>query len=201
MVSNIQDAVKKVKASSKEKFDASIELHISLGGESVRFDVTPPHSTGKSVKIGVLASKKVPGADLELTEKDILKIESGELKPKTDFDVIIAEPKFMAKLAKAAKVLGPVGTMPNPKAGTVTEDVASAVKEFKKGKVQIKTEKDAPVIHTVIGKISFEDKKLIENFNEIYKTLLQNKPVKLKGDWIKSIYICSSMGPSVQLGL
>ncbi len=198
----VETAIKKAQETSKTAFDSTIEIHINLikdakaGEQSVRFSTTLPHGTGKTKKVAVLASKKVTNADLELSESDIENIEKGKLRPKVDFEVLVAEPKFMPKLAKVAKILGPAGVMPNPKTGTVTEDVQTAVEQIKKGKVEIKTEKDSPVIHTIIGKKSFSDKQLTENFFEVYNTLKQNKPAKAKAEWIKSIYVCSTMGPS-----
>ncbi len=199
----IKEAIKKVKAGSKEKFDASVEVHINLirdpknKEKSVRFSVTFPHGTGKTKKVAVLAGKKVAGADLELKESDIEKIESGQIKPKIDIDTLVTEPAFMTKIAKVAKILGPAGVMPNPKTGTVTEDPERAVKEIKKGRLDVKTEKDAPVIHTVIGKRSFTEEQLTENFMELIGALKQNNPTKSASDWIKSVYISTSMGRSV----
>lgn len=203
----IEEAIKRSKESKKTKFDSTIELHINLSEEQkkqeqpIRFSVTLPNGTGKTKKVAVLASKKVPNADLELLESDLEKIAKGTIRPKVDFDVLVSEPRFMPKLAQVAKILGPAGVMPNPKTGTVTENVEEAVSQVKKGKVEIRTEKDAPVIHTIIGKTSFEESALIENFKEIYNTLLQNKPAKIKSDWIKSLYVCSTMGEASSVDL
>lgn len=194
----ISDALKKVKADSKEKFDATIELHINLNTKPqeqfVRFSTTLPHGTGKDVKVAVYASKKIANADIELTDEDLV-------NPKINFDILISEPKLMAKLASAAKILGPAGVMPSPKNGTVTEDVEKTVELFKKGKIEVKNEQNAPVIHTILGKVSFSDKNLEENYNEILSTLKQNKPQKAKPDWIQSATICTSMGKSVIVDL
>lgn len=203
---NIADAIKKVKENSKEKFDPTIEVHISLAldkkaEQNVRFTTVLPHGTGKTKKVAVFASKKIPTADLQLSEDDISKLEKGDLKPKIDFDVIIAEPRYMAKLAKAARVLGPAGVMPNPKNGTVTEDVEKAVELVKKGKVEIRTEPNATNIHTIMGKKSFDDAKLIENFNEIINSIKANKPQKASENFIKTVFIASSMGPSCQVDI
>ncbi len=201
----IKEAIKKVKTLSKEKFDASIEVHVNLAldskkqDQSIRFSVTLPHGTGKTKKVAVLASKKVPNADLELKESDIENIQNGQIKPKIDFDTLITEPAYMTKLAKVAKILGPAGVMPNPKTGTVTENIEKAVEETKKGKLDIKTEKDLPLIHTIVGKRSFSEAQLEENFNELYRALRQNKPTKASPEWIKSIYINSTMGQSVKI--
>lgn len=199
----LEEAIKKVKAESKAKFDASVELHINLdldpSKQSVRFPITLPHGTGKTKKIAVLSSTKIEGADLLLKEEDLPKIDQGKIKPNVDFEVLITEPKFMSSLAKYAKILGPAGVMPNPKNGTVTEDISKAVQQFKKGKIEIKTEKLAPLIHTIIGKVSFDDQALNENFNEIISGLKQNKPAKSSPVWIKDIFLTSSMGPSVKV--
>lgn len=201
----LKEAIKKVKALSKEKFDATVEVHINLSldtkkqEQTVRFSVTLPHGTGKVKKVAVLADKKTQGADLELKESDIEALQKGTIKPKVDFDVLVTEPSYMPKLAKVAKILGPIGMMPNPKNGTVTEDPEKAVKEIKKGRLDVKTEKDLPIIHTIIGKRSFEESQLEENFNELLKTLKQNKPNKSSPEWIKSIYVNTSMGQSIKI--
>jgi len=197
----IDEALSKVKKSSRTKFDATIELHINLilDNENIRFTTTPPHKIGKENIIAVLASKKIPEADLELTEDDLSKIESGEIKPAQDFDVFITEPKYMSKIAKVAKVLGPLGLMPNPKTGTVTEKVLEAVMQFKKGKVEIKTEKSQPLIHTVVGKISMDNKKIKDNIINILNALKHNKPKKFRPDWINKIYLTATMSPSFQI--
>ena len=201
----IEEAVKKVKLESKEGFDATVELHINLDldlskqDQSVRYTTVLPNGTGKTKKVAVLASKKVSNADLELTEQDIDKIEKGAIRPKVDFDVFVAEPKFMVKLSKVARILGPAGVMPNPKTGTVSDDPEKAVEQIKKGKVEIKTEKDVPVVHTLAGKVSFPEEKLVANIKEIFKSLKQNKPAKANPEWVKNAYICSSMGSSVKI--
>lgn len=201
----LEEAIKKVKAESKAKFDATVELHINLdidpSKQNIRFPVSLPHGTGKNLKVAVLSSGKVTGADLSLTEEDLPKIEQGKLKPNIDFEVLLTEPKFMPILAKYAKILGPAGMMPNPKNGTVTQDLPNTIEQFKKGKIDVKTEKLAPLIHTVIGKVSFDDKALQENFNEVIGTLKQNKPAKTQPSWIKGIFLASSMGPSVKISL
>lgn len=201
----IPDAIKRVKETSKTKFDASVETHINLDidptKQIVRFLITLPHGTGKTQRIAVLSDKKVEKADINLSEADLSKIEKGGIKPGTDFDIFITQPKFMPKVAKIAKILGPVGLMPNPKNGTVAENIEKAVEEFKAGKVEIRTEQKAPIIHIVIGKVSFGEKELEENLQEIIKTLKQNKPQKAKPSWIKSIFLTSSMGPSIKLSL
>ncbi len=198
----IKNAIKEIKKGSKSKFDETLEVHINLDldpkkqDQSVRYTTMLPHGTGKTLKVAVFASKKVNGADLELVEGDLKKIEKGDIKPGVDFDVLVAEPRTMPKLAQIARVLGPAGVMPNPKNGTVTEDVEKAVEQFKKGKIEIRLEPNAPIIHTGIGKVSFSEDKLEENLNEVLTTLRQHKPQKAKPEFIKSVFLCSTMGKS-----
>ena len=201
----LAEAIDYIKKNTKVKFDATVELHINLNidikkqDQNIRFTIVLPHGTGKTKKVAVLASKTIKNADLQLEEADIVKLEKGIIKPKVDFDVLITEPRFMSKLAKAARVLGPAGVMPNPKNQTVTENVEKAVEQVKKGKVEIRTEQTAPIIHTVIGKKSFETKFLAENFEEIINSLKQNKPLKAAPDWIKNCFLSSTMGASVRV--
>lgn len=203
---DVREAIDLIKEHCKCKFDATIEAHFNLGidekkqDQLVRTSTTLPHGTGKTIKVAVFASEKIENADLELSEADLSKIESGEIKPKIDFDIIVSEPKSMPKLAKVAKTLGPIGMMPNPKNGTVTDDIAKAVDQIKKGKINIKNEQNAPIVHTVIGKKSFETKKLVENFEEVLSALRQAKPQKVKVDnYIKNCFISSTMSPSVKI--
>jgi len=203
----LNEALKKAKSSAKTKFDSTIEIHVNLSlntekiEQPVRFTTVLPKGTGRAVKVAVFASKNVKSADLNLSESDILKIEKGEIKPKVDFDVLISEPTYMSKLAKVAKILGPAGVMPNPKNGTVTENVEKAVEQVKRGKIDVKMEQTAPVLHTMLGKQSFSIEDLIANFNEFFSTLKQNRPSKAAPNWIKSIFISSTMGPSFKLDL
>ncbi len=200
-------ALEEMRKGKKTKFDQSVELHINLNldtkkqDQQVRFSITLPHGTGKEKKVAVLASDKIATADIELSDADLKSIEKGDLRPDRDFDAVVAEPRHMAKLAKLARILGPAGVMPNPKAGTVTEDVAKAVDLIKKGRIEIKTEQNHPIIHTIIGKLSFEDKKLTENYQELISTLRQNKPQKAKPDFVKSVFIKTTMGKSFELKL
>ncbi len=200
---SLEEAIKKVKESSKSKFDASVEVHINLdidpNKQNIRFSLSLPNGTGKTKKIAVLSSGKVEGADVNLTEEDLPKIEQGKIKPNVDFDILITEPRYMPVLAKYAKILGPAGAMPNPKNGTVTEEISKSISQFKKGKMEIKTEKMAPIIHTIIGKVSFDEKSLADNYNELISALKANKPAKTVPLWIKSIFISSTMGPSVKV--
>jgi large subunit ribosomal protein L1 len=198
----IEQAVEAMKVSSKEKFDASVEIHINLSiekGAPIRFTTTLPHGTGKTKKVAAFAPTKIENADLNLEESDIEKIIKGDIKPKVDFDVLVAHPSTMSKIAKAARVLGPAGAMPNPKTGTVAEDVAKAVEEVKKGKMDVRREKDAPIIHTIVGKKSFTKEALTENIEALIKAMKANKPQKAKPDWIGKVFITTSMGRSFQI--
>ena len=200
-----EEALAEIRKGRKVKFDQTLEIHINLDidpqkqDQMVRFSTTLPHGTGKSIKVAVVASKKVSNADLELSDDDLVKIEKGKLQPGKDFDVIVTEPSQMAKLAKLGRVLGPAGAMPNPKAGTVTDNVEKAVEQIKKGKINVKTEQNHPIIHTIIGKMSFDDKKLVENFNEFISSLKQNKPQKAKPEFIESIFVNATMGKSFKI--
>lgn len=202
----IEEAIKKVKENDKAKFDSSIEVHINLGidykkpEQSIRTTATLPHGTGKEKKVAVFASKKIDSADLELKESDIEKIEKGSIKPGNDFDVLVVEPQFMPKIARLGKILGPQGVMPNPKTGTVTTDVETAVEQIKKGRMEIRNEVNAPILHTIIGKKSFEDKQIVENFNELLATLRQTRPQKVKPQgYIGKVYLSASMSPAYQV--
>jgi large subunit ribosomal protein L1 len=202
---NIKEAIKQLKEISKEKFDSTVELHFNVNldvkkaDQIIRFPLLLPAGTGKDVKVAVYASKSIKTADIQLDEDSINEIISGELKPKTDFDVVIAEPKMMGKLAKAARVLGPAGVMPSPKNGTVTDNIEDAIESFKKGQIEIRTEQKHPIIHTLIGKISFKNEELIKNFEEVLTSLRQNKPQKAKPTWLKNCYICTTMSPSIEV--
>lgn len=204
IVMNINDAIEFVKKNCKAKFDSTIEVHINCDlnkdkQETIRFNITFPHGTGKSKKIAVMTSAKINGADLELKEEDVEKLEKGQIKPKSDFDVLVVEPRYMSKLAKVAKVLGPAGVMPNPKNGTVTEDVQKAVELFKKGRVEIRSEPNGSIIHTILGKRSFTTQLLVENYQELMSALSLNKPQKAQAGWIKEVFISATMSPSVKV--
>ncbi len=195
-----------LKEVSYTKFDSSVDVHVRLGvdprkaDQMVRGVVALPHGTGKTVRVLVLctpdkeADAKAAGADHVGLDDYIKQIEQGW----TDIDVIITMPTVMAKLGKLGKVLGPRGLMPNPKSGTVTLDVATAVKEVKAGKIDFKVDKTG-IIHASIGKVSFAPEKLAENANELIQTLLKLKPSSAKGTYVKSISLASTMGPGVQI--
>lgn len=203
----LKEAIKYIKQNSKANFDATIEAHFNLNldvtkpDQMFRASVVMPNGTGQEVKVAAFASSEISNADLNLSEADLKKIESGKMDPKKEFDVLVAEPRFMAKIANVARILGPAGLMPSPKNGTVTDDVAAAVEQIKKGKLVLKTEQKFPMVHTVIGKESFSDEKLVENFNELYTAIKSNKPQKAKPNWIQSCFISTSMSPSAKVDL
>lgn len=203
---NLAEGLKLAKETSNVKFDASLELHFNLGvdprqaDQMVRANVVLPHGTGKSLRIAVVADEagvaaaKKAGADLAGGDDLIAKIAKGEM----NFDKLIATPSMMPALGKLAKVLGPKGLMPNPKSGSVTPDVATAVTEAKAGKVEFRIDKQA-IIHQVIGKVSFTDEQLLENAKELVNAVMKAKPSSAKGTYVKAISVASSMGPGVKL--
>ncbi|OGG87196.1 50S ribosomal protein L1 [Candidatus Kuenenbacteria bacterium RIFCSPHIGHO2_02_FULL_39_13] len=204
---SIDEAIKLVKETSQTKFDASFEVHIHLGidtkkGEqAVRGSVALPHGTGKSKRIAVFSENekaaKEAGADVVGNVNLIKDIKSSG---KVDFDLAIATPTMMKKLAGAAKILGPKGLMPSPKAGTVVDDKAmpKAIEEIKKGKVNFKND-DTGNIHQMIGKISWDDKKLSENCGAFVEAVKKAKPAAAKGIFIKGVFLTRTMGPAVRV--
>ncbi|AZJ32331.1 MULTISPECIES: 50S ribosomal protein L1 [Tenacibaculum] len=203
-VYSLQDASALVKEITNVKFDASVDLAVRLGvdprkaNQMVRGVVTLPHGTGKDVKVLALvtpdkeAEAKEAGADYVGLDEYLQKIKGGW----TDVDVIITMPSVMGKLGPLGRVLGPRGLMPNPKTGTVTMDVAKAVQEVKAGKIDFKVDKTG-IVHAAIGKASFDAAKIEENANELIQTLIKLKPTAAKGTYIKSIFMSSTMSPSV----
>ena len=203
-VYSLQDAATLVKEITTVKFDASVDLAVRLGvdprkaNQMVRGVVTLPHGTGKDVKVLALvtpdkeAEAVAAGADYVGLDEYLQKIKGGW----TDVDVIITMPSVMGKLGPLGRVLGPRGLMPNPKTGTVTMNVAKAVQEVKAGKIDFKVDKTG-IVHAAIGKVSFDAQKIQENANELIQTLIKLKPTAAKGDYIKSIFISSTMSPSV----
>lgn len=203
-VYSLEDASALVKEITTVKFDASVDLAVRLGvdprkaNQMVRGVVTLPHGTGKDVKVLALvtpdkeAEATAAGADYVGLDEYLQKIKGGW----TDVDVIITMPSVMGKLGPLGRVLGPRGLMPNPKTGTVTMDVAKAVKEVKAGKIDFKVDKTG-IVHAAIGKVSFDTQMIQENANELLQTLIKLKPTAAKGAYIKSIFISSTMSPSV----
>ena len=202
----LQEAAGLLKEITKTKFDASIDIDVRLGvdprkaNQMVRGVVTLPHGTGKQVKVLVLCTPdredeaKKAGADFVGLDDYIEKIEKGW----TDVDVIITMPPVMSKIGKLGKVLGPRGLMPNPKSGTVTMDIGQAVKDVKGGKIDFKVDK-AGIIHSRIGKISFDQNQIMENAKEFINTIIKLKPPASKGTYIKSIFLSTTMSPSIKI--
>lgn len=202
----IDEAVGVVKETATSKFVESIDIAVRLGvdprkaDQMVRGTVSLPHGTGKEVRVLVLAKPpkdeeaKQAGADHVGLEEYVEKIKGGW----TDVDVIIATPDLMAEVGKLGKILGPRGLMPNPKSGTVTQDVVSAVKEVKAGKIEFRVDK-AGVVHATVGKANFEAKQLVENIKAFLSTIQRLKPPSSKGTYIRSIALSSTMGPGVTI--
>jgi len=202
----LSEAADLLKEVSTAKFDASIDIDVRLGvdprkaNQMVRGIVTLPHGTGKETRVLVLCTPdkedeaKKAGADHVGLDEYIEKIQGGW----TDVDVIITMPPVMSKVGKLGKVLGPRGLMPNPKSGTVTMDVGKAVEEVKKGKIDFKVDKFG-IIHSRIGKVSFNPEQIAENAKEFINTIIKLKPSSAKGTYLRSIYLSSTMSPSVKL--
>lgn len=202
----LKEAIELSLKTSTTKFDATLEAHIRLGvdprqaDQNIRATVILPNGNGKTVKVAVFApideakKAKSAGADIAGDEELLKNLEKGII----DFDILISTPAYMPKLGKFARTLGPKGLMPNPKAGTVTSDLEKAVKEAKAGKVEYRVDKQS-IVHIGLGKVSFGPEKLEENIKTFLESLKSQKPNSVKGQYIKSIYLSTSMGPSVQL--
>jgi len=203
---SLAEAAKLVKDINCTKFDSSVDVHIRLGidpkkaDQAIRGTVSLPHGTGKTKRVLVLCTPdkeneaKNAGADFVGLDEFVQKIESGW----TDIDVIIATPSVMPKIGKLGKILGPRNLMPNPKTGTVTNDVASAVNEVKGGKIAFKIDK-AGIIHASIGRVSFEPGKIAENATELINTLVRMKPATAKGTYLKGISLAATMSPGLNI--
>ncbi len=202
----LDEAVDLIKEVTTTKFDASVDVDYRLGvdprkaNQMVRGSVILPHGTGKTKKVLVLCTPdkedeaKEAGADYVGLDEYVDKIKGGWV----DFDVVITMPSVMPKVGPLGKTLGPRGLMPNPKTGTVTMDIANAVKEAKAGKVDFKVDKFG-IIHAAVGKVSFDKKKLIDNIKEFGQTIIRNKPTAAKGTYILSIYLSSTMSPGIKI--
>ena len=206
--SNLEEAIEVLKSTATTKFVESVELHANLNidpkyaDQQLRTTVTLPNGVGKTVSIAVLtdeenfAEAKSAGADIVGNDDLIEQINQGNI----DFDLLITTPNMMPKLAKLGRVLGPKGLMPSPKSGTVTTTLESTLNEFKKGKFEYKADKTG-IVHVSFGKSDFEDNKLVENLTALYKSIEQNRPSGVKGKYVKSLFICTTMGSSIKLDL
>lgn len=203
-----QEALGLVLKTSTTKFDSSVDVVLALGvnvklaEQNIRDSVILPAGSGKDLRIAVFAEEEeakqaiAAGANIAGKEVFLQQLDKGQL----DFDILIAMPQLMASLSKYAKVLGPKGLMPNPKSGTITKDVVKAVKEAKAGRVEYRVEENG-LVHLSIGKVSFGAVKLQENFEAVLASIKSNKPANLKGVYIKSIYVSTTMGPSLQMAV
>jgi large subunit ribosomal protein L1 len=202
---SITDAVNILKENSKVKFSESLDCAIRLGvdprhaDQMVRGTVSLPHGTGKQVRVLVITRTSAQealdaGADYAGFDEYLEKIKGGW----TDVDVIVATPDSMGELGKLGRVLGPKGLMPNPKSGTVTPDVAKAVKEVKAGKIEFRVEK-AGIVHTSLGKLNFESDHLVENTKAFFNTIVKLKPSSAKGQYIRSVFLSTTMGPGLKI--
>lgn len=203
---SLEDAVKILKDNSKVKFNESLDCAIRLGvdprhaDQMLRGTVSLPNGTGKEVKVLVIAKGNKAqeaveaGADYAGFEEYLEKIKEGW----TDVDVIIAAPDAMSELGRLGKILGPKGLMPNPKSGTVTNDVVQAVKEVKAGKIDFRVDKTG-IVHSSLGKLNFENDKLIENIRTFINTIIKMKPASAKGQYVKSLFLSSTMGPGLKI--
>jgi len=206
--SSLEEAIKMLKDTANAKFVETVELHANLdidpkyADQQVRTTVTLPHGVGKSVRIAVLTNEanieeaKTAGADIVGNDSLIEEISQGNL----DFDLLVATPDMMPKLAKLGRVLGPKGLMPSPKSGTVTTTITSTLSDFKKGKFEYKADKTG-IVHVSFGKSDFSEVQLSENLEALYQSIAQKRPSGVKGKYFKNLFICTSMGPSIQLDL
>ena len=203
---SLKEAVELAIKTSPVKFDAALEAHVRLGvdprqaDQNIRTTIVLPNGSGKTVRVAVFApldvckAAKAAGADIAEDEEFLKQLDKGVI----DFDVLISTPAYMPKLGKYARLLGPKGLMPNPKAGTVTMDVEKAVKESKAGKVEYRVDKQS-IVHIGLGKVSFGADKLLENANTFFESLKAQKPASLKGTYVKSVFITTTMGPSISV--
>ena len=206
--SNLEEAVNILQETATAKFIETVELHANLNidpkyaDQQLRTTVTLPHGVGKSITIAVLTNEsniseaQTAGADIVGNDDLIEQISQGNI----NFDLLIATPDMMPKLAKLGRVLGPKGLMPSPKAGTVSTTLTATLEDFKKGKFEYKADK-AGVVHVSFGKSNFTQVQLLENLTSLYKSIETNRPSGVKGKYFKKLFICTSMGPSIELDL
>ncbi|MBK6766177.1 MAG: 50S ribosomal protein L1 [bacterium] len=201
----LSDAINKLKSAGKAKFDETVEVAVRLGvdpkkaDQIVRGTVTLPHGTGKTVRVVAVTKTKIreaqeAGADHAGFEDILERIKGGW----TDFDVLVATPEVMADLGKLGKILGPRGLMPNPKAGTVTPNLGNAVRDVKGGKVEFRVDKYG-ILHLGVGRLSFSPTALKENIEEFFRNVMRNKPATAKGQYVKSVFLTSTMGPGIRI--
>ena len=205
-VYTLKDAIELAIKTNPAKFDASLEAHVRLGvdprqaDQNIRTTMVLPNGNGKTVRVAVFApadvckTAKTAGADIAEDEEFLKQLEKGII----NFDILISTPQYMPKLGKYARLLGPKGLMPNPKAGTVTMDVEKAVKEAKAGKVEYRVDKQS-IVHIGLGKLSFGADKLLENAEAFFDSLKAQKPASIKGSFVKTVYITTTMGPSIEI--
>ena len=206
--SNLEEAVSALKETATAKFVESVELHATLNidpkyaNQQLRTTVTLPHGIGKQIRIAVLTNEEnfdeVKSANADIVGNDDLieQITQGNL----NFDLLVATPNMMPKLAKLGRVLGPKGLMPSPKSGTVTSNLTETLNEFKKGKFEYKADKTG-IVHVNFGKVNFTESQLAENLTALYRSIEQNRPSGVKGKYFKNLSICTTMGPSLKLEL
>lgn len=206
--SNLEEAIQTLQETATTKFIESVEFHINLNidpkyaDQQLRTTVTLPHGIGKQVRIAVLTNEEnfeeatQAGADIVGNEELINNITNGIL----NFDLLIATPNMMPKLAKLGRVLGPKGLMPSPKSGTVSSTLQETLTDFKKGKFEYKADKTG-VVHVTIGKVNFTENQLLENLQALYSSIEKNRPSGVKGKYFKSLFLCTTMGPSIKLDL
>ena len=204
--SSIEEAIEVLKQTATAKFIETVELHANLNidpkyaDQQLRTTVTLPNGIGKSLKIAVLTNEanhneaSTAGADIVGDDDLIEDISRGNI----EFDLLVATPDMMPKLAKLGRVLGPKGLMPSPKSGTVTTSLTETISEFKKGKFEYKADKTG-IVHVNFGKTNFTNEQLVENLKSLYQSIEQNRPSGVKGKYFKSVFICTSMGPSLKL--
>ena len=201
---SLKEAIELAQKTSHVKFDATVELHVNLGvdpkqaDQNVRDNLVLPAGTGKKIKIAVLtedeSTAKQAGADIYGSESLLSQLDKGEL----NFDTLIATPALMPKLGKYARTLGPRGLMPNPKSGTVTNDIAKAIKEAKAGRVEYRVDSTG-IVHLGVGKVSFDAKDLLSNIQAVMESIKTNKPQSLKGSYLKAVFLTTTMGPAVSV--